>query len=55
MKQQDKRTAKHKDKQMDDQIYQLELLCLCGEKTLDGYFVCKECLEEEMKEAWGDE
>lgn len=37
---------------MDDQ---LELLCLCGEKTLDGHFVCKECLEEEMKDAWGDD
>jgi hypothetical protein len=37
---------------MDDQ---LELLCLCGEKTLEGYFVCKECLEEEMKEALDDE
>lgn len=40
------------EKQMDDQ---LELLCLCGEKTLEGYFVCKECLEEEMKEALDDE
>jgi len=37
---------------MDDQ---LELLCLCGEKTLDGHFVCKECLEEEMKNAWDDD
>jgi hypothetical protein len=35
---------------MDDQ---LELLCLCGEKTLDGYFVCQECLEEEN--AWDDD